>query len=225
MPRKKTTTEKKIFLVDDHPAFRAGMKAILGLEPGWEVCGEAGNAREALTAIEAAAPDLVMTDISMPGRSGLELIKDLRAVAPAVRVLALSMHEDSVYALRVLQAGGDGYLNKETPAEEIVEAIRRIFEGQRMFKPEQLATRPPGLPEREASGAVDGIEFLTDRELEVFELLGHGRSTREVAAALGMSNRTAEVHRANIKRKLDFSNAAELTHAAYQWVYQQGNKA
>jgi|TARA_Y100000588_G_scaffold214154_1_gene228051 DNA-binding NarL/FixJ family response regulator len=220
MPPKQTAVTRRIFLVDDHPAFRAGMKAILGLEEGWEVCGEAGNAREALTAIEKLEPDLVLTDLSMPGRSGLELVKDLKSVAPNVRVLVMSMHEDTVYALRVLQAGGHGYLNKETAADQVVDAIRRIFDGQMMFKPEQLAQRPANLPNREASGVVEGVEFLTDRELEVFELLGHGKSTKEVAAELGMSGRTAEVHRANIKKKLGFNTAAELTHAAYQWVYQ-----
>jgi len=219
MPSKVESESRKIFLVDDHPAFRAGMKAILGLEEGWEICGEAGNAREALTAIDAAQPDLVLTDLSMPGRSGLELVKDLKAVVPQVRVLVMSMHEDTVYALRVLQAGGYGYLNKETPADQVIDAIKRIFEGQMMFKPEQLAQRPQSLPGRESSGVVDGIEFLTDRELEVFELLGHGKSTREVADELGMSGRTAEVHRANIRKKLNFKTAAELTHAAYQWVY------
>ena len=219
MPSKVEPESRKIFLVDDHPAFRAGMKAILGLEEGWEICGEAGNAREALTAIDAAQPDLVLTDLSMPGRSGLELVKDLKAVAPQVRVLVMSMHEDTVYALRVLQAGGHGYLNKETPADQVIDAIKRIFEGQMMFKPEQLAQRPQSLPGRESSGVVDGIEFLTDRELEVFELLGHGKSTREVADELSMSGRTAEAHRANIRKKLNFKTAAELTHAAYQWVY------
>ena len=219
MPNKAEPKSRRIFLVDDHPAFRAGMKTILELEEGWEICGEAGNAREALTAIEAAQPDLVLTDLSMPGRSGLELVKDLRAVAPQVRMLVMSMHEDTVYALRVLQAGGHGYLNKETPADQVIDAIKRIFEGQMMFKPEQLAQRPSILPGRESSGIVDGIEFLTDRELEVFESLGHGKSTREVADELGISSRTAEVHRANIRKKLNFKTAAELTHAAYQWVY------
>ncbi len=213
--------KKRIFLVDDHPAFRAGMRAILGLEEDMEICGEAADARAALTAIPKANPDLALVDISLPGRSGLELIKDLKALAPTLRFLVLSMHEDTVYALRVLQAGGHGYLNKEAASEEIVDGIRRIFAGQMLFKQEQLVQRSPSLPEAEASGTVAGIEFLTDRELEVFEHLGHGRTTREVARELSMSLKTAEVHRSNIRRKLNFTTAAELTHAAYRWVYER----
>ena len=215
---------KRIFLVDDHPAFRTGMRAILGLEEDLEICGEAADAREALATVPKAKPDLALVDISLPGRNGLELIKDLKALMPALRFLVLSMHEDTVYALRVLQAGGHGYLNKEAASEEIVDGIRRIFAGQMLFKQEQLAQRGPGLPKAEESGTVAGIEFLTDRELEVFEHLGHGRTTREVALALSMSLKTAEVHRSNIRRKLNFNTSAELTHAAYRWVYERDRK-
>ncbi len=215
-------SKKRIFLVDDHPAFRAGMRAILAQEEDLEICGEAPDARAALAAIPEARPDLALVDISLPGRSGLELIKDLKALQPALLFLVLSMHEDTVYALRVLQAGGHGYLNKEAASEEIIDGIRRIFAGQMLFQQEQLVQRGPGLPE--ASGTVAGIEFLTDRELEVFEHLGHGRTTREVARELSMSLKTAEVHRSNIRRKLNFNTAAELTHAAYHWVYKRERK-
>tara|TARA_A100001037_G_scaffold289141_1_gene300584 strand:- start:331 stop:1062 length:732 start_codon:yes stop_codon:yes gene_type:complete len=215
-----TATQKKIYLVDDHPAFRMGLKAILESVEGMVVCGEAANAREALDGIMSSDADLVITDISMPGRSGLELIKDLKSIMSKVRTLAMSMHEDSVYAMRVIQAGGHGYLNKDSSGEEISNAIQRIFEGQMIFRPEQLVHRPPNLPEREKSGTVEGVEFLTDRELEVFELLGHGNSTKEIALQLSISVKTAEVHRTNIRRKLAVKNSAELSHAAYRWVYE-----
>lgn len=216
-------TRKRIFIVDDHPAYRLGLAAILGTEFDLEICGEAADAEMALMAIADAQPDLVLTDISMPDVSGVELIRLLRETVPGVKVLAMSVHEDSVYALPVRQAGGQGYLNKETPADQIVVAIRRVLAGGMAFRQQDLMEdRRRGLPEREASGMVAGIEFLTARELEVFELLGAGHRTREVAEELGMSIKTAEVHRSNIRRKLGFTSSAEMLHAAYRWTHEQG---
>ena len=214
---------KRIFLVDDPPAFREGIKAILKITHVMEVCGEASNAREAIDAILKVQPDLVLTDISMPGRSGLELVKDLKVVIPRIRILVMSMHEDTVYSLRVIQAGGHGFLSKESTSDEIVDALQRIFEGQMVFRHDHLLQRPRNLPGRDASGTVAGIGFLTDREMEVFELLGHGKSTRDIGEQLSISVKTVEVHRTNIRHKLNIKNAAELSHAAYRWVYQGGN--
>lgn len=215
-------TRKRIFVVDDHPAFRLGLTAILGTEFDLEICGEASCAEEALMAIADAKPDMILTDISMPNVSGLELIRMVRELVPEAKVLAMSVHEDSVYALPVRQAGGHGYLNKELPADRIVEAIRHVLDGGLVFKHRNVVEeRRHGLPQREASGTVAGIEFLTARELEVFELLGDGSRTREVAEELGMSVKTAEVHRSSIRRKLDFSSSAEMLHAAYRWVHER----
>lgn len=214
------TTRKRIFLVDDHPAFRLGLAAVLSTEFDLEICGEASCAEDALMAIAEVQPHLVLTDISMPDVSGLELIRRLGEIAPKIKVIAMSVHKDSVYALPVAQAGGYGYLNKETPGDRIIAAIRCVLNGGMAFQQDDLMEdRPRGLPEREASGTVAGIEFLTVRELEVFELLGQGFRTRQVAEQLEMSIKTAEVHRSNIRRKLDFNSSAELLHAAYRWAH------
>tara|TARA_Y100001934_G_scaffold158322_1_gene189366 strand:- start:2417 stop:3166 length:750 start_codon:yes stop_codon:yes gene_type:complete len=216
-------TRKRIFLVDDHPAFRMGLGVILSTEFDLEICGEASSVDEALLAIADTRPDLVVTDISMPGTNGLDLIRRMKAASADTKVLAMSVHDDAKYALPVRQAGGHGYVNKETPAEEIVAAIHGVLAGRMVFQQRDLIeTRRRGLPDREASGVVDGIEFLTHRELEVFELLGHGRSTRETADELGMGVKTAEVHRSRIRRKLGCGSSAELIHAAYRWIHERG---
>lgn len=216
----KRITRKRIFLVDDHPAFRLGLTAVLRTEFDLEICGEASCAEDALAAVADMQPHLVLTDISMPGISGLELIRRMGEIAPEVKVIAMSVHKDSVYALPVAQAGGYGYLNKGTSGDRIVAVIRTVLSGAMAFQQDDIvADRRNGLPEREASGTVAGIEFLTVRELEVFELLGKGFRTREVSEQLDMSVKTAEVHRFNIRRKLNFKSTAELLHAAYRWAH------
>lgn len=207
---------KRILIVDDHPIMRFGLARLVESEPDLRVSHEAGTAREALAYLETEKPDLVLVDMTLPDRSGLELIKDIRAAFEGVLCLAISMHDEELYAERVLRAGGRGYVMKEEAPDKLIQAIRRVMSGG-VFLSEKMEAR---VVELFAGGGRGGspVDRLSDRELEVFQLLGQGHGTREIAGKLSVSVRTIDAHRAHIKEKLGLRDATELVHQAVRWV-------
>ena len=209
---------KRILIVDDHPIVRQGLDQQLNREPDLMVCTQASNASQALAAVEVAKPDLVLVDINLPGRSGLELIRDIRAVAPKLPMLVLSMHDETVFAERALRAGARGYVSKEAGGDKLLEAIRRVLSGQ-IYVSESVSTRLlDSLSSKHPTRTVSPVEQLTDRELEVFTLIGQAKETKEISRRLNMSGKTVEAHRAAIKRKLKLKTGPELTRHAVLWV-------
>lgn len=200
----------RILVVDDHPIVRRAITQMLSGKPDIEVCGEAGDALQALEAVERLAPTLAIVDIGLNGRNGLELIKDLKARWPAVKVLVMSVHDESHYAERALHAGAQGYVSKEARPRVIEDAIRQVAMG-RVFLSETAAAgiinRVAGLKSAEGQSALD---VLSDRETEVFELLGQGYGTREIAERFHLSPKTIASHLQNMKRKLKMASTREL---------------
>lgn len=209
---------KRILVVDDHPIVRQGLAALISSEDDLEVCGEAEGLSQAMQQFWEKKPDLLVVDISLENGSGLELIKELLAQDPEIKVLVSSMHDEALYAERALRAGARGYINKDQATDAIVSAIRRILEG-RVYLSESMTERmvcrsiSPGDDQ-----SATPIETLSDRELEVFERIGHGETTRQIAEKLHLSPKTVETYRENIKRKLNCSNANELTRQAVMWA-------
>ncbi len=204
--------------MDDHPVVREGLVHQINRQPGLQVCHEASNASEALEAVAQVKPDLVVADINLPGRNGLELIRDLHAVWPEIPVLVLSMHDESVFAERVLRAGGRGYVSKQAGGDKLAEAIRRVLRGQ-IYVSESVSTQLlDGLAGEHRGRIASPVEKLTDRELEVFTLIGQARETKDIARRLHMSSKTVEAHRGAIKRKLKLRTGPELTRHAVLWV-------
>lgn len=220
--KKNAPRKKRIFIVDDHPMMRQGLAQLIGAEPDLVVCGEAEDAGRALDAVGALKPDLVLADISLPGKNGLELIKDLQAMQPGLQVLVISMHDESLYAERVLRAGGRGYIMKQEGGKKLMQAMRQVLEG-RIYVSEKISA---GILETLSGGRAgtqsSPMETLSDRELEVFQLIGQGKGTRDVADALHLSVKTVDVHRANIKAKLKLNSASELIRYAVRWTESQG---
>ncbi len=226
MPRKgqkpKPTERKRILLVDDHPLMRRGQADLLNREPDLTVCGEAGTAREAMDAIAKLKPDIVLVDMALPDKDGLELIKDIQALHPGLPVLAMSMQDESLYAARVLRAGGRGYVMKQEAPEKLAAAIRTVLRGQIALSPRMSAKVLESMvgPAGQAGGGPE--EKLTDRELEVMRMFGEGWSTEEIASRLHLSPKTVDVHRAHIKEKLGLNTTSEFTRFAIRWVASQG---
>jgi len=216
----KGSVKKKIFIVDDHPMMRDGLAQMIANEPDLSVCGEAEDASEALAQIEKLKPDLAIVDITLRSSSGLELIKDLQIRLPLVAVLVISMHDESLYAERVLRAGGRGYIMKQEGGKKLMEAIRQVLSGQTYISPKISAKIVDAFSGRR-SGNLSPVETLTDREFEVFQLIGGGLSTKEIADKLRVSAKTVEVHRVNIKQKLNIGTAPELIRFAVRWVESQ----
>lgn len=209
--------KRRLFLVEDHPVTREGFARLLNFEPDVEVCGQAGTAAEALTAVAALRPDMVIVDISLGGRSGLELLKDLASLHPNLLMLVLSTHDETLYAERTLSAGAHGYIMKSAPTEHILAAIRRVLSGK-TYLSERMSDR---LLNRLGGGWAaqpSDLERLSDRELEIFRLIGEGQSTTEIASALKLSPNTVATHRAHIQEKLHVETLNELVVRAAQWV-------
>ncbi len=218
------THTTRILIVDDHPIVRQGITLLVNQEPDLMICGEADSASGALKIIEQTKPDVAIVDLSLNQSSGLELIKDLKIRYPQLQILVLSMRDESFYAERVLRAGARGYITKEEGTEKVIEGIRAILAGH-VYLSERLASK---MINKWVDGGTNRsgplVQNLTDRELQVFELIGMGLSTREVAQKLHLSIKTIESHREHIKDKLDLSGATELLKHAIQWVqYQQGS--
>jgi DNA-binding NarL/FixJ family response regulator len=213
--------KRGVLVVDDHPFMRAGIAQLIERQADLRVCGEAGNPAEALQALARAKPDLILTDLTMPGRSGLEFIKDLRAAHTDVAVLVISMHDEVVYAERALRAGARGYIMKEAGGENLLAAIRQVLRGEIYVSPRMSARILEGFSTTRPRGSSSPIEKLTDREFEVFQLIGQGKSTRDIAQQLHLSTKTVDVHRSNIKAKLELGDVTALIRHAVRWVETQ----
>ena len=210
--------KKRILLVDDHPIMRHGLAQLISMESGLDVCGEAGSAADGLVAVGKLKPDLAVVDLTLPDKNGLELIKDIQAMYPTTQTIVLSMHDESLYAERALRAGARGYLMKETAAENLINAIQRVLSGA-IYVSEAMASRmlEQVTGQRGKSGST-GVDQLTDRELEVLEMIGKGTPTKLIADKLKISARTVEAHRAHIKEKLGITDGPALVRYAVQWV-------
>jgi DNA-binding NarL/FixJ family response regulator len=214
----------RIFLVDDHPVTREGLARLINLEPDLEVCGEANAAARAVTEIAAQKPDLAIVDVSLTtGPSGLELIKDLAARHPRLRMLALSTHDEKLYAERALRAGAKGYVMKQEPTECVMRAIRKILAGEVYLSQTMNERMLRKIAGPRSQPLATEIEELSDRELEVYRLLGQGLGTRQIAANLHVSVSTVETYRAHIKEKLHIASAPELVRHAVEWVHSQAS--
>ena len=207
----------RILVVDDHPIVRQGLVSLLARAPEFAVCGEAGSYDEALARVAELKPDLVLLDLTLKERSGLELIPVLRALQPAPKVLVLSMHDEEDYAERALQAGASGYVMKEKADEVIVEALRRVRAGEVYLSPE-VSSRMLRAFAGQAGGERTGLAALSEREREVFLLMGRGWATKRIADHFSLSTRTVEVHRAHIKRKLQCDDLAQLLREAIRYA-------
>jgi DNA-binding NarL/FixJ family response regulator len=214
----------RIFIVDDHPLMRAGLAQLIANEPNFLIVGEASDASAALYGIQQTQPQLVIIDISLPGKNGIELIKDLHALHPQLLLLAHSMHDESLYAERVLRAGGRGYLMKNEGGRKLIEAIYAILRGERYISP-GISERLKRESQPDASEIRDPVEQLSDRQFEIFQLIGHGKGTREIAQKLKVSHKTVDAHRANLKEKLALACGTELVRYAIAWVESQGKNA
>jgi DNA-binding NarL/FixJ family response regulator len=208
----------RILLVDDHPVVLQGLTQIVNQEAGLMVCGQALKADGALQAIEQLKPDLAVVDISLRGTSGLDLVKTLKDRYPRLAVLVLSMHDESLYAERVIRAGARGYIMKEEASDKLLNAIRRVLEGGIYLSEKMSSKLLSQLVNRPRRKEGSSIDFLGDRELEVFRLIGQGNSTRQIAEKLHLSVKTVESHREHIKEKLKLGSATELMQHAFQWV-------
>ena len=215
---------KKILLVDDHPLMRKGLALTLNSEADLDVVAQAESAEEALDAFEKTMPDLVVVDISLPGMSGLELIKHLLALKPDIAVLVVSRHDEALYAERAIRAGARGYVMKLEAGEVIVKAVRRVLNGG-VYVSEEINERLlVGMATGRSTMTESPLEVLSDRELEVFELTGRGLGTRDIAERLHLSVKTVESYRARIKNKLNLNTATELMQHAVQWVESEGEE-
>jgi DNA-binding NarL/FixJ family response regulator len=208
-------TRRRTLVVDDHPIVRQAVRLLLETEPDLVVCAEAEDTAGAVKAAAASSPDVAIVDLSLPGAGGIELIKTLRAHHPDLLILVLSMHDESVYAERAVRAGAHGYVSKREAPEDMIRAIRHVLSGRRFLSERAAAL----VLDRLAGGprvAGDPIERLSDRELEVFRLIGNGLGTRQIAELLCLSVKTIESHRAGIKTKLGLRSGAELVRRAVQ---------
>jgi len=215
-------TAARIFIVDDHPVMRRGLSQIIEDLDDMQTAGEARGAAEAAKMIPTAEADLVLIDVSLGDGSGLELIKDLKSRDPEMKMLVLSMHDESLFAERAIRAGALGYVNKNEPTETVITAMRQVLTG-RIFLSDRVTTQ---IVERTAASGdrsvPSPIETLSDRELEVFEMIGEGLITKQIAAKLHLSTKTIETYRENIKTKLHLGNSVELMRHAVQWVLEGG---
>ncbi len=206
----------RIMVIEDQPVTRNGLVHLIRDEPDLEVCGEAGNVTDALSAIARTKPDLVIVDFAFADGAGLQFIRNLHSSHPEVALLVFSALEETIFARRALQAGARGYVLKHSPMAVLLQAIREVIGGEVFVSPEIRGRLLSGLA-RDTAGP-GGIDSLSNRELEIFEMLGMGQGTREIAAALHISVSTVETHRAHIKDKLGFRNGVELVQRAVQWV-------
>jgi DNA-binding NarL/FixJ family response regulator len=214
-----------VLLVDDHPIVRQGLRRLIGNEAGLEVCGEAETPREARQAVRDLAPDVVVVDISLKQGDGIDLVRELRAHHPGLPLLVLSMHDETVYAERLINAGANGYIMKHAASEQFVAALRRVLAGG-TYASEAVAARLGRKSgrrvlagsRRSAAEAGSGVESLSNRELQILRMIGRGRSSREVAESLVLSVKTIEAHRQRIKRKLGLSTSAQLVQFAANWA-------
>lgn len=216
--------KKRILLVDDHPIMRHGLAQLLRVEKDLDVCGGVGTAADGLDATAKEKPDLVIVDLTLPDKHGLEFIKDMQVMHPNVLLLVLSMHDEFLYAERALRAGARGYVMKETAADTLVQAAHRVLDGG-IYLSERMSGHMLEVIAGQKRETVekDPLERLTDRELEVLRLIGEGKTTRTIAEKLNVSTRTVEAHRAHIKDKLQLKDGPTLVRYAVRWVESTGD--
>lgn len=219
----KQNTICRLFVVDDHPAVRQGVMAIVAHEPDMQVCGEAGDEQDALQQIATLMPDVAVIDISLKAANGIDLVKRIKAKYPAINMLVWSMYPDTLYAARSLRAGALGYLNKSDSTEQLIEAIRTVCQGK-IYLAEETSQRllQDVFADKAGEGGALPLERLSDRELDVFKLIGEGLSTQQIAERMMVSVSTVETYRQRIKTKLNIQNGAELVQTAVQWLL-EGN--
>jgi DNA-binding NarL/FixJ family response regulator len=218
------TQKIKVLLVDDHPLVREGLANLINQQADLQICGEAGNEPQALELIRTAQPHVAIVDISLESGSGIELIKSIKAMFPSVTVLVLSMHDESLYAERALRAGARGYVMKREAAKKVIEAIRCVLAGQLYVSDKIAALMAEKFVEGRPAATASPIEQLSNRELEVFQLLGLGHNTRQIADHLHVGFKTVQAYCARIKEKLKLANATELLREAIRWQESQQAK-
>ncbi|MBN1852087.1 MAG: response regulator transcription factor [Pirellulales bacterium] len=220
-PAQGRSRSHRVFIVDDHPIVRRGLGELISDEPDMEVCGDAEDSKEALKKIAVLRPDIVIVDLTLKSGHGLELIQQIRAQNQKVKILVSSMHDELLFAERVLRAGAMGYISKQSSPDMIINAMRQVLRGE-IYLSSRMANR---LLNRVTGGGTleqDPIQNLTDRELEVFQMIGRGLSTKQIAGQLGLSYKTIETHREKIKTKLNLNNSSELSRQATQWILEKG---
>ena len=208
----------QVMIVDNHPLTREGLAALVNRQPDLEVCCQFSNPSEGLSHLQKQRPDILVTDLTLPGRGGMEMIKDVTTLYAGIPVLVLSMHDELMHAERVLRSGARGYVMKEAGAEVVLQAIRTVLSGK-IFASEQMSSRILDLysnPQKRAAGSP--IEKLSDREFQIFEMIGRGKNSKEIAGELRLSVRTVDVHRANIKEKLNLPDMVSLLRYSVCWV-------
>jgi DNA-binding NarL/FixJ family response regulator len=213
----------RIMVVDDHPLTRNGVVQVINLQPELKVCCEANNAAEAMSLLGRERPDLIITDISMPGRSGVEFIKDILALHPNLPILVLTLHEESLYAERALRAGARGFLMKDTGGSKLIEAIHQVLSGQIYVSVQMLGRIVDMFSGHREANNTPTLGLLTDREFEVFKLIGQGMTSKQIAQELHLSSKTVDVHRSHVKAKLSISDVTALVSFAARWVEAQQN--
>ena len=211
----------RILVVDDHPIVRRGLRQLFDDEPDLEVVGEAEDSTDALEQLKAVEPDLVIVDLSLKRGHGLELIPQIKANHERVKMLVSSMHDESLFAERVLRAGALGYISKQESPSELINAIRQVLRGE-IYLSLRMANRLLGRIVGGETLENDPIGRLSDRELQVFELIGQGLRTKQIAQELDLSPKTIEAHRENIKTKLNLKSGVEMSRHATQWVLENG---
>lgn len=211
----------RIVVVDDHPIVREHLGEMIRREGDLEVCGEAESRLEALDVIRATQPNLVIVDLTLKDSHGLELIKDIRVMDPGVSVLVVSMQEETLYAERSIRAGAQGYITKQEATRNILQAIRQVLNGGMYLSPAMAVRISASIIGKAKAGSLAGVESLTDRELQVFELLGSGLGTKEIAHSIHLDVKTIETYRARIKEKLNLRDASELVRRAVIWHHQR----
>lgn len=220
-PAHAATASYMVMLVDDHPMIRDGLTCLIQTQPDLNVTLQAGSPAEAISLLSKHSPDLIITDLSMPGRGGIEFIKDLHALAPSTPILVLSMHDELLFAQRSLRAGARGYLMKDAGATRVLDAIRQILAGNIVVSPQMSARLLNDIAGVKSKSPSSPIEQLSDREFEIFRLFGRGLSSKDIATELHLSPKTVDVHRQRIKQKLHLKHANTLVHFAANWLAAQ----
>ena len=222
MPTKAKSAAKRVLIVDDHPMMRQGLAQLIDNEPDLKVVAEADTGGQGLDIVVAEKLDLAVLDISLPDKNGLELIKDIRSVKPELPILIMSMHDEALYAERVLRAGARGYIMKQEGGKKLLQAIRQVLAGQIYVSEKMSARILETFSGRRPDETASPVTRLSDREFEVFQLIGQGKGTKEIAQHLSLSVKTVEVHRAKIKEKLSLITATDLVRYAVRWSEAQG---
>jgi len=210
--------KRRVLIIDDHPIMRQGLQQCLEQEQDLSVCGQLESGNNAISRIQDTNPDLLIVDISLPDENGISLLKRVRAKYPNLRSLVLSMHDETLYAERALRAGANGYVMKQQPADVLLQAIRKVLDGEVYLSDKMSSMLVNRLVGAERKTGKIGVDRLSDRELEVFQLIGAGVKTRDIAEKLNVSVKTVETHRSRIKEKMNLPSSTELVHYAVNWV-------